>query len=455
MIARLFRSLTFRLALAYASLTCLLVALLFACFYWAGVARPMGAVRAEIRNEAAALVQIEREGGAAALAQALRRRGGGAQGRHPFHAFIGADGRVIAANLPSWPPARSSDWLRLEADQYQDGYEIEYTPLLRDVPLPDGARLIVGRDVEDLDARHELMLFAAYWILGWTPLLAIAGGVFMARTVGARLDAVGRAARKVMDGDLSGRVPIRATGDDFDRLGETLNMMLERIERLFESLRSTSDNIAHELRTPLARLRGVLEQLDRGDADEVEAWRGMVERGIAEADRLDRILNALLRIARIDSGRHRPGFRDTDLTILVADVAEFHQADLESRGIALTVRASDGLRAGVDPDLLFQALSNLLDNCAKYVPVGGRVWLDMWASGQRIVFKVADDGPGMAPEDADRAAEYFYRGANAGGQPGEGLGLSLVAAIAAAHGGVLHIVGGAGGFVAQFHIQRS
>ena len=433
---RLLRSLSFRLALAYAGLFCVSVAILMGLYYWVGVVRSTDAIKTGIDHEARQIAQIYIADGRDAVTSALERRAAIHGKRRAFHAFIAGDGKVVTANLPSWPRKPSADWVVIEADVYEEGDEIDYNALVRDRSFDDGARLLVGRDTEDVDEREELILIAMRWILGGTLPLALAGGFFMARTIGARIDAVNRAALQVMAGDLSGRVPVRGSGDDFDRLGETLNLMLERIESLFDAVRRMSDNAAHELRTPLARLMARLEQVEAAEADPA-ARQAAQAAAMIEAKRLRRIFDALLRITRIERGGHEPDFREAELAPLVHDAAEFHAPEAERRGIALSVTAQPGLRARIDPDLMFQALANLFDNALKHVPDGGRIDLSAHADGDSVILTLGDNGPGLQPGEEKQVTERFFRGANAVGVPGEGLGLSLVAAIAALHGGFL------------------
>lgn len=434
--ARFWHSLSFRLALGYAGVLCLSMALLSAAYYWIAVARPLDQVRAGVSREAQALAQIYIVDGEAALVAALAQRRHRPDGRRPFHAFIAPDGRVISANLPSWPARPVTGWFSIEADVYREGDETDFSALSRDRVFRNGARLIVGRDAEDIEDRDEVVVAALPWVFGLTLVFGLVGGLFMSRTIGRRLESISAAARQVIEGNLGGRVAMRGSGDDFDRLAGTINAMLARNEELFEAVRRVSDNVAHELRTPLARLVTRLERLEVTTAS-LPACHADLEAAMVEATRLQAIFNALLRIARIEGGRHEGNFASVDLALLVADAAELYAPVAEAKGIDLKVVASPGLVAPCDRDLLFQAVSNLLDNALKFTSSGGSVQIVAEQDGTNVRILVTDTGCGLEPGEAERITERFFRGVAGGSRPGEGLGLSLVSAIAALHEGRL------------------
>lgn len=423
-------SLTLRLGLIYVALFLTSTAALFGAAYWIGVYQPLLDAAGEVRREAADLATIDEGGGRDALLRALQVRQKTGPKR-PFHALITPGGRTLTANLPSWPADPIRGWTTLEADVYQAGQEQDYEALVVERRLGDGARLIVGRDVEAIDDRDELYTIGSVWLILIAALLAIGGSVAMSRAVGTRIDAVTRTARRVMAGDLAERIPLRGTGDDFDELAATLNLMLGRIEEAVESVRRVSDNVAHELRTPLARLHADLDELRSAESEE-ERQR-LAGQALAEAGRLQSIFDALLRIARIESGRHLTGKRRVDLTTLLADAAELHMPDAEAHGQQIESRVAAGLDIEADPNLLFQAVSNLLDNAIKYGGVGAVITIGAQRTGEGIAIEVADNGPGIAIDQRERVTERFFRGPDTAGQPGTGLGLALVAAIVAAH----------------------
>jgi signal transduction histidine kinase len=427
---RPFRSLTLRLTLIYMALFCGSIGVMLGISYVAGVWRPLQAVEGAIRADSDRLAAVWRQGGRNALIRALAQRAAHPKGRLPYHVLIAPDGAVVTANLAEWPKARADEWLRYEFGTYATGAEEEHEAVVRDMRLAGGWRLLVGLDTEDLDEREDLIFEAMSWGAGMTLTLGLLGGLIMTLAISRRLEAINRAARAVIGGDLSGRVALQGSGDDFDQLAATLNEMLARIEGLVAAISRVSDNIAHELRTPLSRLRAELEELAESDDPEAVRARGLA--ALDEAGRLQAMFEALLRIARLESGP-AADMGPVDLSALLADAAELHQPSAEDRGQALEIDVEPGLQIRGDRDLVFQMVSNLLDNAVKFAPRGGRVRLSARREADGVTVAVTDDGPGVPPEESDRIFERFYRAPGPGGADGFGLGLSLVAAAAARH----------------------
>lgn len=437
---RLLRSFSFRLTLTYAGLFCLSVALLISAGYWLRVTLPMDRARQLVDDEYHQFRAAYLARGMEATRIALDRRASHAGSRKAFHALLRPDGHVVSANLPSWPAKPLGQLTIIEADTFVDGTEIDHNALVSDHLLPGGARLMIGRDVEDITDDAETLRTAAIWIFGVTVMLGLCGGWLMSLAIGRRIEAVTLAARQVMDGDLAGRVQVRGTNDDFDRLGQTLNLMLSRIQSLFSAVQSVSDNAAHELRTPLARLIGRLETLEQIAGDD-PAMRIAAGAAIVEANRLQQILSALMRISRLENGRHPLELQRTDVIQLLEDIVEFYQPEAERLGMELVVSARRPLVADLDLDLVFQALSNLLDNALKHgAGKGRRIELAAARTREGLHLSVQDDGPGLDPGDGERVTQQFYRGRSSACLPGDGLGLSMVAAIAHAHGAALEFV---------------
>ncbi len=452
---RLLNSLSFRLALTYLLLFAGSLLLILGLNYWVSIARPLEVARAEVAREADIYSDIYVVDGEAALLKRLEARRHILSARKAFHAFIGPDGKVISANLPSWPAVPAPGFTRIEADLYVDGDEEDHEALVLDMVFPTGARLIIGRDVEDIDEREEALADAARWTLGVALLIGIVGGILMSRAIGRRIEAVNAAARAVIGGNLSGRVAVRGTGDDFDRLGETLNLMLDRIESSVEAIRRVSDNVAHELRTPLTRMQGLVESLEfareHGDTDEADSLLREIS---GETRQLQTIFDALLRIARIESGRHELNAVDIDLGKLIADAAEFYQPGADEKTIALTVETGADTLIRGDPDLVFQGVCNLLDNAIKYTPEGGAIRVQTRREGSAVSLIVADSGPGVDAASRKKLTERFFRGENAGESDGFGLGLSLVSAIAVIHKSTLAFSDAEPGLVVEWAFPR-
>lgn len=430
------RSLTLRLTLVYMALFCGSVGIMLSVTYVGGVWRPLSQVEAAVTQQSDALVAVYRASGRDALIRALERRVATAKGRLPYHVLIAPGGAVVASNLVDWPKVSGREWLRYEFGTYATGTEEEHEAVVRDVALPGGYRLLVGLDTEDLDEREDLIFEALSWGAGMSLALGLIGGLVMTFAVNQRLDRINRAARAVIAGDLSGRVALHGSGDDFDQLSATLNEMLARIEGLVASISRVSDNIAQELRTPLTRLRAELEELASA-GDDPEEVRARTAGALDEAARLQSMFESLLRIARLQSG---PALGETpvDLSRLLEDAVELHGAAAEDRDQTLSAAIAPDLAVPGDRDLIFQMVSNLLDNAVKFAPEGGRVTLTAARFGAGVEVAVTDDGPGVPPEERGRVFERFYRGGT-GQAPGFGLGLSLVAAAADRHGATLRL----------------
>ena len=283
----------------------------------------------------------------------------------------------------------------------------------------------------ELQAIRSMIVRTMAWGFLLMIFLALLGGVLVSRGRIRRVAVINEAIGDVVAGDLTRRIPPDPTGDDIERLVENLNGMLDELEKLVDGVRRVSDNIAHDLRTPLARLKHRLESLRQ--QEESQEKREVVEKAVAEADSLLDTFNALLRIARIESGQRRQGFTTVDLSTLIDDVAELYAPLLEEAGLELEIEQGADLEVVGDRDLLFQALANLVDNTLKHLPSGGRVSLVARRQGEGILLAVGDNGPGIPVTERDRALERFYRLDSSRSTLGAGLGLSLVAAVAELH----------------------
>ena len=452
---RLLRSLTFRLALIYLGLFTVSIALLLALTWWISVLQPLAQVRAAVEAEARALAEFYDPSDPARLAARLEMRAETPAERAAFHVLEAPAGNPVATNLPRWPATSAAPWLRFELEEFewQGGQEREV--LAYDVRLSDGSRLLVGRDTEDLDDREELLANALGWGAGATVVLGLVGGLLMSLVVGNRIEAVAGTARRVMAGDLSGRVELRGAGDDFDRLGETLNEMLARIEALVQSVSRVSDSIAHELRTPLTRLHADLEDLAGGLEGADREQRRLAENALREAIRLQTTFDALLRIARIETGRYDAARTPVDVASLLDDAVDLYGPNAENRGQTIALDAAPGLRIEADPNLLFQAVSNLLDNAIKYGAPDSVI--DVFARSRQGIAEIAvrDRGPGISVEDRPHVVERFYRAIDSKEADGLGLGLSLVEAVAQLHDGRLTLSSADPGLCATLRIPLS
>ena len=391
-------------------------------------------VDAAIRADATALAERRRAGDIPALIAAIDDRLALDVQNEALYILVVPDGRKLAGNLDAWPPDADGEqpWLRIPL--LRDGAMTE-ARLLR-VDLGNGQRMLVGRDVAEKLRLRGLLSEGIAWAATASAAFAVLGGWLLRRALERRLSPVYRTAAAIGAGDLAPRVPLSDRDDEFDKLGKTMNAMLDRIAQLMEGVRGVSDAIAHDLRTPITRARAKLEDALVAAHDE-DALRAAVEQGIADLDGIVRIFQAVLRIAEVEAGGRRAAFAATDLVPMLTDMAELYGAAAEARDQRLKVKLPRKLPLVGDRDLLGQAVANLLDNALKFTPDGGTVTLSARTEPGLVEIAVADDGPGMPDTDRQRAGERFFRADAARTTPGSGLGLSLVRAVAALHGGVL------------------
>lgn len=445
---RLLSSLSFRLALSYAGLFVGSLLLLFGGYYLVAIRQPIEATKVRVQREVEALTALYERRGSAALVARLQRRARLAETPKTFHAFINQGGRVVSANLPSWPAWSERRWLWLEADIFADGNEIDFDSLTLDHRFPDGARLLVGRDLNVVRERQLMMLSSGLAVIGGAVAIGLIVGLLMSRAIGRRIDRLADTARTVMAGDMATRVSVDGSGDEFDHLAQTLNAMLDRIEDSFESVRRVSDSVAHELRTPLARLQANLEDAGGGDGAQI----GPVQDALAEADRLRAIFDAVMRISRIETGSLQAAMVEVDLSALLDDVADFYQPEAEAKRLVLSTFIQSGLSLRCDRNLLFQAIANLLDNALKYTPAPGEVVLSGRSGRSGTVISVQDTGPGVPAEALPRLTERFYRSDKR--QEGLGLGLAFVAATARLHRSEISFHNDDGGFRVEWLLRH-
>ena len=426
-----------RLALLFALLFAAAVAAFAAVLWWGTAGALDRQTDAAIRADAASLGARAAEHGTPALVPAIDERMELDFENIAIYLLRGADGRILAANLPAWPSAMPREPGLHTIPVLRDGGEWRTEARIAYLPLPDGAELLVGRDIAEKLRLRSVLAEGLGFSAAVALTIAVLGAALLRRAVEARLSPAASTAEAIAAGDLTRRVPLSGRGDEFDRLGAIMNTMLDRIGTLMEGVRGVSDSLAHDLRTPLARARGRLEEALASAGDDPAALRGAIERGIADLDSIIRIFHALLRIAEAEAGARRAAFRPLDLAEVAADAAEFYGAAAEARGQRIALSLPDTLPMTGDRDLLLQAIANLLDNAVKFAPEGGTIEMSAEASGGVVELRVADAGPGLAEADRARAGERFFRADSARSTPGSGLGLSLVRAVAHLHGGEL------------------
>lgn len=368
-------------------------------------------------------------------------------------------GDSIVGNVASIPITTLSSEGLVEAVYQRPGEkEARRRALVRVFILPGNYRLLVGHDVEEVERLRKILRRALSNSLIWLVVIGAVGGLFVARRVLIRVDAMSESAAVIMRGDLSRRLPVAGSGDEIDRLAENLNAMLSRIEALLRGMKEVSDNIAHDLRTPLTRLRNNADMALR-QTDRPEALRETLEKVIGEADGLMRIFDALLTIARAESGSG-PKMEMLDVSRIAEDVAELYEAAAEERGVAFASAIEPGLVVRGNRELIAQTLSNLLDNGLKYgtpsAPgIAPALRLAVRRAGPVVRLSVEDRGPGVPAADRNRVLDRFVRLEASRTLPGSGLGLSLAAAIAHLHDGRLLLEDNAPGLRAVLEIPAT
>jgi signal transduction histidine kinase len=432
---RLLRSGSVRLALGYAGLFIASSLLLVGLLWWRTAAYLDREIDAVIYADTQAIGDRFRDFGLSGVIETIQERSGSKGDQNAIYLLVNPARQRLAGNLSAWPAeiGYATGWYQVE--MRHEGQD--HSTRLLNVALPGGFQLLVGRDVEVRDQMRALILNGLAWATAAALVIAAVGGIFARRALLGRIDTISRATTAIVQGDLAQRVPEGGTTDEFDQLSRMINRMLDQIQQLIEGVRNVSNAVAHDLRTPLTEARTRLEDL-LSRRPETSTVFGEIEATVGDIDRVIEMSNALLRLAEIDSGVRRSGFRQVDLAEMVLEVAELYQPAADAKGIAFHVDAPAGLTANGDPFLLAQAVGNLVDNAIKYAPTNGAVdiRLEHRQDGDAEI-SVSDTGPGIAESEKALATDRFYRGDASRGEVGFGLGLSLVLSVAKLHRGRL------------------
>lgn len=440
-LARLIRSSAFKLIAAYIIVFAVFAGSVIAYLGWHTqrlvTRQAVEAIESDIRFMQG---QFER-GGVNRLVQVINRRA-----RAPDAGLLlvtSFNGEPLAGNVLNLPLnfLDKEGWREIDYVGSDEQSAPPSRALVNVIFLPGEFRLLVGRDVVEREELRKIIIGPALWGLGLLVLMGIAGGLFVTRRVLKRIDRMTATSEVIMAGNLSRRLEVDGTGDEFDRLALSLNAMLERIEALMAGLKEVSDNIAHDLKTPLTRLRNRAEDALRTARSDGE-WRAATEQTIDESDGLIRTFDALLMIARAEAGQASASMVRADLATMVEGVAELYEPVADENGLDLVVEAQGPLPVQAVRELVAQALSNLIDNAIKYstpeVPGERRqIRIEARRVEGRARLVVSDQGPGIAEADRARVLERFVRLEASRTRPGFGLGLSLVAAVVRLHGGTI------------------
>jgi signal transduction histidine kinase len=448
---KLIRTTAFRLTLVYLFLFALFAASLLGYFAWNTRRLINEQITATVTAETGEIVDIYTRRGLRLLVPTIENRAlrPGAN----LYLVTTPEGKSIGGNVGALAPGvmASTGWLETRYRRLDEQDTAEHRALVHVTELTNGFRLLVGRDLEERRRLFGIVAKAAQWSLLVVIVLGIGGGIFVARRVLRRIDAMTGTTQRIMAGDLSGRLPVGRSGDELDRLAGNLNAMLERIEALMTGLKEVSDNIAHDLKTPLTRMRNRAEEALARSGSEAD-YRAALERTIEESDGLIRTFNALLMIARAESGQARGNMDDFDAAAVARGIHELYEPLAEDDGMTLRVKAETARLHG-NRELISQALANLVENAIKYgkpSPVvqpldpaaaarTREILIEARREGDRVLFSVADHGPGIPEGERKHAVERFVRLEASRTLPGSGLGLSLASAVATLHGGELRL----------------
>jgi signal transduction histidine kinase len=431
------------------------VLVLLGFIYWSTVGFMARQTDATIEAEITGLAEQYRVGGLGKLINVLQERVERDPDSSSVYLLASPAFKPLAGNIDAWPNVEtgSDGWLTFEFKDARAGGRI-FQARARPFILTGGLHLLVGRDTRELRATQELIIRALVWGMALTLALAMAGSLIMSRSMLRRIERINLASREIMDGDLRRRIETTGSNDEFDQLAVSLNAMLDEIERLMDGIRHVTDNIAHDLRTPLTRLRNRLEQL-QADLDPDSPNAAHVEQSIADADQLLATFGALLRIARIEAGGVKTNFETVDIAALLQDAAELYDAVAEEKQIEIDLQLESKPQLQGDRDLLFQAVINLLDNAIKYSPQGGQILMQLGERDRRPVLTIADNGPGIPAVEREKVLQRFYRMDQSRSEHGSGLGLSLVAAVARMHNARLVFGNNHPGLLVEFSFHNS
>lgn len=420
-------------------------------------------IESSINDELLELRTIYEEGGLNSAVRALEIRAS-APGAN---LFVVADptGRILAGNVYELDSGvlNRTGWTRapFKYSRFDASGDDEFRAVARIVELPNGMRLLVGRDIGEPEHFRKIIRNALIFAVSAMVLLGFITWFFVGRRALKRIDLVSKSTERILAGDRDERLPVTGSGDEFDRLSLRMNAMLDRIGHLDEGLRQVSDNIAHDLKTPLTRIRNQIEAslaLPGNGKKQREDREEALNKVLGESENLIKTFNALLMISRVESGSSAAELAEQDFSAIIADIAELYEPLAEDEGFKLLTHVEDGLKVRGNRELLSQAVSNLIDNALKYgrAAKGGENTIEVTTSAINgdVTATIADHGPGIPPEAREKVLERFQRLEKSRNKPGSGLGLSLVDAVVKLHGGRLALEDNQPGLRATITIPR-
>ena len=411
---------------------------MLALIYWQTVIYATHQTDETIDAEITGLAEQYRQRGLAGLVAVINERSNPERGSSMLYLLTDQRQNPLAGNLSRWPDleVQKDGWMRfhLNADGQRDGPHVAQATSF---VLAGGVQLLVGRDLAENVAFRNRIVAALVSSGALMLVLGLVGGIVLSRRALARIETINRTGDLIMAGEFDRRIPLKGSGDEFDRLAQNLNAMLDQIERLMAGMRQVTDNIAHDLRSPLGRLRSRIE-MALIEEPSTERYREVLQQTIGEADHLLATFTALLDIAEAEAGSPRAQLAPLDLAAFARDLADLYEPVAEEKGLTLTLDAGSApVEVRGDRHMLSRAIANLVENALKYTPAGGTVRVAVTPDGAMARLTVADNGPGIPAEERERVFDRFYRLEASRTTEGNGLGLSLARAVVRLHGGTI------------------
>jgi signal transduction histidine kinase len=446
LLAKTLTSSTFKVALIAIGTFGVIVSVIFSYVYWSTSSYVRSRSDRAIMTEHSSLQAAYARGGRGGLIALIEQRTADKGFADNVYLLADSSSAALAGNLRAWPSTvtAASGWTEFRAGEPPP--DATHRPLLRAMleTFPSGDRLLVGKDISDLDGFADQIKTALISVVALIFVLAAVVSILVTRRTVGRIEQINATSRAIMQSGLDKRIPLRGTDDEWDRVAENLNLMLDRIETLMGEVKQVSDSVAHDLRTPLTRMRGRLEKAYHGPRSG-ENDQTLIGDTIADLDAVLRIFLSIMRIAQIETQERKQAFRTVNLAEIAGQVVELYDAAAEQDGTRLAVIGDREVLVTGDRDLIFDAIANLVDNAIKHGRAGGQVVVANENMDGTPVVSIADDGPGIPADQYEHVFKRFYRLEHSRYTPGNGLGLSLVAAVARLHGARIEMLDNAPG----------